>query len=157
FPTRRSSDLDLRAAARAGGADARADGQRVERPELVTHEGVARVGAARDGGECEARVEFGGQVFQRVDGEVDLAGGEGFFDLLDEDAFGEGGFSGRLLKAVAGGADDLDGDLVAEGGELLGDVVGLPECELGAAGAYTDRFGHSPPPPPRKTQDLDSR
>src|SRR6185437_6469918 len=83
---------DLRAAAGAGGADAGGDGQRVERPELLADEGVARVGATGDGGEREARVEFGGQVFQRVDGEVDLARGEGLFDFLDEDAFGEGRF-----------------------------------------------------------------
>jgi len=39
----------------------------------------------------------------------------------------------RLLQAVAGGADDLDLDGVAGGAQGGGDVVGLPERELGAA------------------------
>ncbi len=45
-----------------------------------------------------------------MDGEVDAAFGEGFFDLLDEDSFAVSERHGlRLgLEAVAGGADDLD-------------------------------------------------
>jgi hypothetical protein len=43
-----------------------------------------------------------------------------------------------LLHAVAGGADDLDFGLMAGGAEGIEDVVRLPECELGAAGADSD-------------------
>ncbi len=119
----------------------------VERPPLLADEGVAGVGARGDGGEGEARIEGGGQVFEGVDGEIDAAGGEGVFDLLDEDALGvergavgEGGGNdeGGVLHAVAGGADDVDGDGVAVGAEDVGDVVGLPERELGASGADAD-------------------
>ena len=77
-------------------------------------------------------------------GDVDAAGGEGVLDLLNEDALGvegravvegRGCFEGGILHAVAGGADDLNGDAVAAGAELIRDVIGLPERELGAAGA----------------------
>jgi hypothetical protein len=106
---------------------------------VLADEGVAGVGAWGDGGEGEARVELGGEIFEGVDGEVDATGGEGVFDFFDEDAFGveggavgEGGGSreGGVLHAIADGADDFKGDGVAEGTELGGDVVGLPEREL---------------------------
>ena len=65
-----------------------------------------------------------------MDGEVDAALFEGFFDLFDEDALAvevwrrdEAG----LLHAVAGGADDLEFDVVAGVAESVEDVVGLPE------------------------------
>ncbi len=51
-----------------------------------------------------------------MDGEVDAAFFEGFFDLLDEDAFAVevGGWDeAGLLHAVAGGADDFELDVVA--------------------------------------------
>ena len=81
-----------------------------------------------------------------MDGEVDTAGGEGFFDLLDEDAGAVGRQTvgrdeGRVLHAVAGGADDFDGNGVAVLAELRGDVVGLPERELRAARADADGLG----------------
>jgi hypothetical protein len=92
-----------------------------------------------------------------VDGEVDAAVGEGLLDLLDEDAFAvrEGSEGGLglgfglglglgfgMLHAVAGGADDLDGDGVARGAEGSGDMVGLPEGELRASGADADGLVH---------------
>ena len=132
-------------AARRGGADARAHGQHVQTPEALADEGVAGVSARGDCGEGEARIERCGKIFERMHGEVYSPYGQGVLDLLDEDALGvegrailEGcrGFEGWVLHAVAGGADDLDGDVVATRAELLSDVVGLPERELGAAGAY---------------------
>ncbi len=74
--------------ARRGGADARAHGQHVQTPEALADEGVAGVGARGDGGEREARVELRGQILERVNGDVDAAGGESVLDLLNEDAFG---------------------------------------------------------------------
>ena len=85
-----------------------------------------------------------------MDGEVDAVGGEGVFDFLDEDAFTVkrravlecGGWAERgVLHAVAGGADDLDGDFVAAGAEEIRDMVRLPECELGAACADAECGG----------------
>ena len=124
-------------------------GQGVEGPVTFADEDVAGVGALRDGGEDEARIEFGGQVLERMNGEVDAALGERVFDLLDEDSFAarSGASAGAigavgLLHAVAGGADDLDLDRVAAVTQLGGDVVGLPEGELRASRADADGFGH---------------
>ena len=77
-----------------------------------------------------------------MDGEIDAAFFEGFFDFFDEDAFaikvGWGDEAG-LLHAVAGGADDFELDVVAGVAEGVEDVVGLPEGKLGASGADADR------------------
>ena len=75
-----------------------------------------------------------------MDGEVDAAGGEGFFDFFGEDSFAESAFradhgEGDVGDFVSGGVDDFDFDFVAAGAQERGDVVGLPEGELGAAGA----------------------
>jgi hypothetical protein len=142
---------ELGLAAGAGGAYAASQGQGVEGPVFLADPGVAGIDSGRDGGEGEARVEFGGEVLERVDGEVDAAFGQGFFDFLDEDALAAGqgreGFGGGfrefgLLHAVAGGADDFDLDGVAGVAECGGDVVCLPESELGASGANADGFSH---------------
>ncbi len=88
----RPQSEQLSAAARAGRPDGPAHGQRVQRPVLLADPDVAGVGARRDGGQGKARIERGGQVLERVDGEVDAAVGEGVFDLLGEDSFaGSGG------------------------------------------------------------------
>ena len=91
-----------------------------------------------------------------MNSEVDTAIGERFFNLLDEDALaiGERGERGqtvgvwigalgiRVLHPVAGGADDLDLDGVACVAERGGDVVRLPERELGASRADADGLSH---------------
>ena len=107
---------DLGAAARACGTDAGVVGKRVEGPELLADEDVAGVGAFRGGGNVELGSELGGEVFKGVNGEVDAAVFQGFFDLLDEDALAveAGGWDkAGLLHPVAGSADDLDLGLVA--------------------------------------------
>ena len=118
--------------------------------------GVAGVGAQGDGGQREARIERGGQVLERVDGEVDAACGERLLDLLDEDSLAVGqrreggdvvyawaaGGLRRLSQAIAGGVDDLDLHGVACGAQCVGDMVGLPECELGTSRADADGVGH---------------
>ena len=132
----RTQGKQLSATARAGGADAREFRERVERPVRLADEGVTGVGARRDGGESEVWGELRGQILERMDGQVDASGGEGFFDLLNEDAFAVKPFGhdeAGMLHAVAGGADDFYFDRVAVSAKLGGDVVGLPECELGAA------------------------
>ena len=76
-----------------------------------------------------------------MDGEVDSALFEGFFDFLDEDAFAveiRRRDETRLLHAVAGGADDFEFDVIAGVAEGVEDVVGLPEGELGASAADAD-------------------
>jgi len=73
-----------------------------------------------------------------VDGEVDAALFEGFFYFFNEDAFavevGRRDEAG-LLHAIAGGADDLEFNVIAGVAEGVEDVVGLPEGELGASAA----------------------
>ncbi len=140
------------ASARAGCADTSAAGKRVQRPIRFADPGVAGIHARWDRGKGEARIEFGGKILQRVDGEIDTAFGEGFLNLLDEDAFtvGKGRERGqvvanavfRMLHAVAGRSDDLDGDGVACGAECVGDVIGLPQRKLGASGADSDGVIH---------------
>ena len=127
--------LELRLAAQAGGADARALGQFLKARIVARAEGVARVLPFGDGGDFESRGKFGGQVFQRMHGEIDASGGEGFFDFFGEHALGADHGEGDVGDFVAGGVDDFDFDFVAAGAQERGDVVGLPEGELGAAGA----------------------
>ena len=100
--------------------------------------------AFRDGGDFESRRKFGGQVFQGMDGQIDAAGGEGFFDLFGENPLpplGADHGEGNVGDFVAGGVDDFDFNFVAARAQKRGDVVGLPECELGAAGADAE-FRH---------------
>ena len=80
-----------------------------------------------------------------MDGEIDAALFEGFFDFLNEDAlpveiwrWDEAG----LLHAVAGGSNDFEFGLIAGVAESVEDMVGLPEGELGASAADADRGGH---------------
>ena len=132
---------DLRAAARAGGADAAAGGKGVERPVGFADPDVAGVGALRDCGEGELRGELGWKIFERVNGEVDAAFFEGFLNFFDEDSFAvevwrndEAG----LLHAVTGGADDLELDVIAGVSQGVEDVIGLPESKLRASAADAD-------------------
>ena len=132
---------DLRAAAWAGGTDAASGGEGVEGPVLFADPDVAGVGAFGDGGEGELRGEFGGEVFEGVDGEVDASLFEGFLDFFDEDAFAvEVGWRDEpgLLHAVARGADDFEFGVIASVAEGVEDAVGLPESELGASAADAD-------------------
>src|SRR5579863_5256836 len=73
-------------------------------------------------------------------GQVDAAGGEGFFDFFGENSFAESAFRADhgerdVGDFVSGGVDDLDFDFVSAGTQEGGNVVGLPQGELGAAGA----------------------
>jgi hypothetical protein len=76
-----------------------------------------------------------------MDGEVDAAGGEGFFYFFREHALRTNFSQSDIGDFVAGGVDDFDFDLVAAGAQEGGDVVGLPEGELGAAGADAEFRG----------------
>jgi len=132
---------DLSAAAWAGGSDAASGGEGVERPVGLADPDVAGVGAFGDCGQGELCSQFCREILQAVHGEIDAAFFEGFFDFFDEDAFAvevrrrdEAG----LLHTVAGGADDLELDVVAGVAEGVEDVVGLPERQLRASAADAD-------------------
>ena len=136
---------ELGAAAGADGSDASGVREGVEGPEGLADPGVAGVCARRDGGEGEARIELGGKIFERVDGEVDAPGGERFFNLLDKDAFSveTGGYlEAGLLHAVAGGADDFNFDCVALSAQGVCNVVCLPEGKLRTTRSNSDFCAH---------------
>jgi hypothetical protein len=137
----RTEGKELGAAAGAGGADGSTEGQGVEGPVRLADPDVTGVGAFGDGGEGELRGQLGREIFERVDSEVDAPFFESFFDFFDEDAFavevGRRDEAG-LLHAVAGGAYDLEFDVVAGIAERIEDVIGLPEGKLGASGANAD-------------------
>ena len=108
-------------------------------------EGVAGVFAFEGAGEDDAGGEFGFEVLEAVDGEVDAAVEEGFVDFLAEEAFAADVGEAAVLDGVAGGADDVffeDGlalDAEAEDGAEAGEEVEEHPClcagERGASGA----------------------
>ena len=76
-----------------------------------------------------------------MDGEVDAAFFQGFFNFFNEDAFAVevcGWDEAGLLHAVPGGADDLELNVIAGVAEGVEDMIGLPEGELGASAADAD-------------------
>ena len=70
-----------------------------------------------------------------MDGEINASCGEGFFNFFGEHALGADHRQRDVGDFVAGGVNDLDFDFVATVAQEGGDVVGLPERELGAARA----------------------
>src|SRR5579863_10285647 len=130
-----ADSFELRLTAQAAGADARTLRQFLKTRIVARAEGVARVFPFCDGGDFESGGKFGGQVFQRVHGEIDAAGGEGFFNFFRKHAFGTDHGKGDVGDFVAGGVNDFNFDFVAAGAQQRGDVVGLPERQLRAAGA----------------------
>src|SRR5579864_333288 len=102
---------------------------------MARAEGVSRVLAFRDSGDFESSGKLRWQVFQGVHREIDAAGGECLFDFFGEHSLGADLGKSDVGDFVTGGMDDLNLDLVTAATEKRGDVVGLPEGELGAAGA----------------------
>ncbi len=139
--------FELSLAAQAGGADTRALGQILKAGIVARAEGVAWVFPFCDGGDFESRWKFGGQVFQRMYGEIDAAGGESVFNFFRENSFSKSAFGADHSERdvgdlVAGGVDDLDFDFVAAGAQESGDMVGLPESELRPAGTDAELRHH---------------
>jgi hypothetical protein len=76
-----------------------------------------------------------------VYGEIDLPRGEGFFDFLGKHSLGADLGQGDVGDFVTGGVNDFDFDLVSTGSQQSGDVVGLPEGQLRAAGTDAEVSG----------------
>src|SRR5579871_227489 len=70
-----------------------------------------------------------------MDCQVDAALGESFFDFLGEHALSPDFGEGNVCDFVSGCVDDLDFDLVPIFTEECGNMIGLPQCQLRAAGA----------------------
>ena len=130
--------FQLCAATLAAGADDGSLGEFGEAPEFYGDECVAWVNPGRRSGKGEWLGEFGGEVFEGVDGEVDASFGEGFFDFLGEHALGADLGEGDFLKAVAGGFNDFDIDFMALGDEEGLDVMGLPKGQLRTTASDTE-------------------
>src|SRR5579859_221954 len=130
-----ADSFELGLAAQAGGADPGAVRQVFNLRVMARAEGIARVFPFCDGNDLEPGGEFGGEIFQRMDGQVNASGGEGFFDLLGEHPLGAYFGEGDVGDLVSGGMNNFNFDFMAAGAQKGGNVVSLPECELGAARA----------------------
>jgi hypothetical protein len=82
----RAEETELAGSADRAGGDDGTVGEPVETAGVFADEDVFDWGAWEDGGDAEAVGEESGDVFERVDGGVDGAGAEGFFEFLSEDA-----------------------------------------------------------------------
>src|SRR5215471_2849968 len=102
---------------------------------MTRAEGVAWILPFGDGCYFESLGKFGRKVFQRVHGEIDFSCGEGFFDFFGEHALRPNLCEGNVGDLVAGGVNDVDLDLMSTRAQESGNVVCLPEGELGTAGA----------------------
>src|SRR5271165_3226717 len=117
----------LRLAAQAAGADARALLEVGERSAFMGDEAITHVIAAADRGKMEPTGRFRGNILNAVDGKIHGFLEQCFFKLLDEDSFAADLRKRRLLHFIAGSLDDDDlrfdaGDLK----ELFADEFRLP-------------------------------
>jgi hypothetical protein len=93
---------------------------------------------------------IGGHVFHAVHCQVDASIQQGFFNLLDEQAFAANFGQGDIQDFVSTGFDDgqFDGDVRMVGADGIFDPVGLPQGQLAAPGADGDgAAGHQWPHP----------
>src|SRR5439155_20186162 len=113
------------------GTDARAAGQLGQGAAAGGDQGFAGVLARRDGGDGQAVHGGGGQVLVRVDGEVDLLGGERVTQRGDEHPDAEAG--DRRGRLVPGGTDLDQIDPLAGGrGHRFGDEPRLGQRQRAA-------------------------
>ncbi len=126
----------LRLAAKTAGANARALTQIGERGATGGDEAVSYVFAAKNGGKGQARVDFGGNVFDAVNRNVDRFVHQRVFQLLDENAFATNLRQRSVGELIAGSLDDDDFSFDTGGGkETLADEFGLPFGKKAAARA----------------------
>src|ERR1700691_5666033 len=151
--------LKLRPPAQTGRPHARAAGKVFDLRIESRAEGIARVLSFRDGSDFESWRNLSGQVFQRMHGEIDPAGGESFFDLFRENSFAQSALCANLAEGnvgdlVAGGVDDFNFYFMAARTKKRGDEVSLAEGKLGAAGADAEFRHHRPDPTPLSDASL---
>jgi hypothetical protein len=66
-----------------------------------------------------------------MDGKVNTPRGQGLFNFFGEHALGSDFRQGYIGDLVAGRVNDFDFDFVSVFAELVSDVIGLPQRELG--------------------------
>jgi hypothetical protein len=81
-----------------------------------------------------------------VHSQIDKSGSKSFFDLLCENSFAKSALGADLSQRnvsdlVACSADDFDFDFVSLCAQERGNVIGLPESELRAAGSDAEFRG----------------
>ncbi len=79
----------------AARADARLVGKLLDASGMTTDEDILDGGARQDTGNRESFREIGGNVFEGVNGDIDVSCGEGFFQFLGEDSLIDDGLSLR--------------------------------------------------------------
>src|SRR5260370_384211 len=122
--------------AEAAGADARAMAQIGQRGPAGGDEAISDVFAAENGRKGQARVDFGGNVLDAVNGNVDRFIHQGVFEFLDENAFAADLGERGVGELIAGSLDDDDFSFDTGGGkEALANVFGLPFGKKAAAPA----------------------
>ena len=97
--------------------------------------------AFRDRRDFKSRWQLSRQVFQRMHGEINSPGGQGFFNLFGEHPLGANHRERNISNLVAGSMDDFNLNFVPARAQQCGNMVGLPEGELRAAGADAE-FRH---------------
>src|SRR5208283_2001824 len=135
-----ANGLKLRLPAQAGRAHSRFLRQILNLRIKPRAESVAGVFTFRDGGDLKSRSKLGGQVLQRMHGEINTSGGEGLLDFFRENSLAKSALradlgQGDVGDLVAGSVNDFDLNFVAACPQQSGDVVGLPESKLRAARA----------------------
>src|SRR5215472_13334457 len=127
---------ELRLAAQAAGADARALAQVGDGHAIGGDDAVAHVVAPANGRKAEPRGNVGGHILNAVHGKVDGLFDESLFELLDKDALAADLRERGALQLVTRGFDDDDFGLDTGGSEELpADEFGLPLGEQTAASA----------------------
>src|ERR1017187_9119527 len=127
--------LQLRLTTQATGANVRPLRQRFDACELHGAKNVARIFASGDSGNFEIGSQLRRQIFQAVHSEINPVFDQGFLNFLGEHALGADFSEGNVGDFIAGGLDDLEFHGMALSAQQIGDVMGLPESELRAAGA----------------------
>src|SRR6266704_2635060 len=129
----RAQRFQLRFASQAAGAYSCGVRQFLNRGIFLGTERVARIFALGDGGNLKLLGEFSWEIFKTVDGQIDAAVSEGFFNLFGEHSFCADFGEGDVGDLVTSGVDNFDFYLMPIFAETSGDVIGLPERQLRTA------------------------
>ena len=141
---------NLRGAAGAAGADARAGGVVGQCPAQVGHQGVARVGARRHRSDGHARRQGGRQILKTMHRQINIAGFQAALDFGDENPQPHSG-QGRDAVGVASGGDGyyFKNDVRARPAQGRQRQLGLGQGEAAAPGADPHYLTRAVPRPGR--------
>src|SRR5207247_8466827 len=98
-------------------------------------EHVAGIFTLGDRGNFKSGRNFGRQIFQAVDREIDTPLSQSLFDFFCEHAFRADFGERDIENLIAGSLDDFDFDRMPARFEECANMIGLPECQLRSARA----------------------